>query len=80
MNLLLLIYLLYVAVRVRVTQACHLFIVPYLDNECLTSYLRLSNLIYDTRSTWSCQERPEASELFAWYIIYIALRDFLVDN
>ena len=28
-----------------------LFIVPYLDNECLMSYLRLSDLIYDTRST-----------------------------
>ena len=51
MNLLLLIYLLSVAVRVLCDSSMPLFIVPNWDNECLTSYLRLSNLIYDTRST-----------------------------
>ena len=51
MSLLLLIYLLCVAVQVLCDSSTPLFIVPNWGNECLTSYLQLSNLIYDTRST-----------------------------
>ena len=36
-----------------------LFIVLNWDNECLTSYLRLSNLIYDTHSTHPLNQYSE---------------------
>ena len=40
-----------------------LFIVLNRDNEYLTSYLRLSNLIYDTHSTMPPPEIPMATSL-----------------
>ena len=70
MNLLLLIYLLSVAVRVLCDSSTPLFIVPYLDNECLTSYLQLSNLIYDTRSTMNCFIAIVASDFNLRFMVH----------
>ena len=55
MYLQLLIYLLYVAVRVRVTQARHCSLFRIWTMNVSRAIKRLSNLIYDTRSTFPSQ-------------------------